>query len=161
MESTTTSLVDYAVELLGPFGTVSARPMFSGHGIYLDGVLFAIVADESLWLKADAINRSEFEDAGCTSFSYVRSGKTVAMSFFQAPPEAMESQQAMMPWARSAYAAALRSSAKRRALENRLGAGRPRSGRAPGTSATARLSAQRTGRAAARTPRKSRRERRR
>src|SRR3974390_2320465 len=101
MESAT-SLVDYAIELLGPFGAVSGRAMFGGHGIYLDGVLFAIVAQESLWLKADNINRAEYEAQGCPVFSYVRSGKTVTMSFFQAPPEAMESPQAMMPWARSA-----------------------------------------------------------
>jgi len=121
-----TSVVDYAIELLGPFGTVSTRAMFGGHGIYLDGVLFAIVTQDALWLKGDAINRSEFEAAGCAPFSYARSGKTVVTSFFQAPADAMESPQAMIPWARSAYAAALRANAKRRATQVRLGAARAR-----------------------------------
>jgi DNA transformation protein len=153
-----TSLVDYAIELLGPFGTVSARAMFGGHGIYLDGVLFAIVAQESLWLKADTINRAEYEAQGCPVFTYVRSGKTVTMSFFQAPPDAMESPQAMMPWARSAYAAALRANAKRRATESRLSAARARGAARTGVTTTTRIS--RGGRTAARGgARKSRRER--
>jgi len=167
---TATSFVDYAIELLGPFGTVSARAMFGGHGIYLDGVLFAIVSQDVLWLKADAINRSEFEAAGCPLFTYARSGKTVMTSFFQAPPSAMESPQAMMPWARSAYAAALRSNAKRRAMQSRLSAARARlaaratagsaaAASATGTRATTARAARST-RTPARAPRKSRRERR-
>jgi DNA transformation protein len=166
---TSASLVDYAIELLGPFGTVSARAMFGGHGIYLDGVLFAIVSQETLWLKADTINRSEFEAAGCRVFSYVRSGKTVTMSFFEAPAAAMESPQAMMPWARSAYAAALRSNAKRRAMESRLSAARARgtsrasassTASAGGRAAPAATRLTRSGRTPTRTARKSRRERR-
>jgi DNA transformation protein len=121
---TSTSLVDYAIELLGPFGTVSARSLFGGHGIYLDGVLLALVAQECLWLKADEINRAEFESAGCQAFGYRRAGKTIQMGFYEAPAHAMESPQAMMPWARSAYAAALRAHARRRAAEQRQGAAR-------------------------------------
>lgn len=103
--------VDYIIELLGPFGTVSARAMFGGHGIFLDGLMFAIVADEALWFKADEINRQEFEAMGCERFSYARAGKRATLGFYQAPADSLESANEMLPWARSAYAAALRAKA--------------------------------------------------
>jgi DNA transformation protein len=107
--------VDYVMELLGPFGTVVARRMFGGHGIYLDGLMFAIVSDDMLYLKADEMNRVEFEQAGCEIFGYARQGKRATLNFFRAPEEAMESPVLMLPWARTAYAAALRANAKKQA----------------------------------------------
>jgi len=107
--------IDYVMELLGPFGTVSTRRMFGGHGVYLDGLMFAIVSDDTLYLKADEMNRGEFEQAGCDIFSYARKGKRAALNFFRAPENAMESAELMLPWARTAYAAALRANAKKQA----------------------------------------------
>lgn len=105
--------VDYVMELLGPFGTVAARRMFGGHGVYLDGLMFAIVVEDTLYLKADEINRIEFEQAGCEIFGYAREGKRATLNFFRAPEDAMDSPELMLPWARTAYAAALRVNAKK------------------------------------------------
>ena len=107
--------VDYVMELLGPFGTVKARRMFGGHGVYLDGLMFAIVSGDALYLKAEEMNRVEFEQAGCARFGYARNGKRATLNFFQAPGDAMESPELMLPWARTAYAAALRANAKKQA----------------------------------------------
>ena len=105
--------VDYVMELLGPFGTVGARRMFGGHGVYLDGLMFAIVSEDTLYLKADEMNRIEFEQAGCEIFGYARKGRRATLGFFRAPEDAMESPELMLPWARTAYAAALRANAKK------------------------------------------------
>jgi DNA transformation protein and related proteins len=111
--------VDYVIELLGPFGTVSARRLFSGHGIFLDGLMFAIVAQETLWLKADEMSREEFERVGCEPFQYDRSGKIATLGFYRAPADALESPSHALPWARTAYAAALRANAKKLAAKER------------------------------------------
>ena len=105
--------VDYVMELFGPFGTVAARRMFGGHGVYLDGLMFALVMEDTLYLKADEMNRIEFEQAGCEIFGYARKGKRATLNFFRAPEDAMESPELMLPWARTAYAAALRANAKK------------------------------------------------
>ena len=105
--------VDYVMELFGPFGTVAARRMFGGHGLFLDGLMFAIVSGDTLYLKADEMNLIEFEQAGCEMFGYTRKGKRATLNFFRAPEDAMESPELMLPWARSAYAAALRANAKK------------------------------------------------
>ena len=107
--------IEYVMELLGPFGTVGTRRMFGGHGVYLDGLMFAIVSEDTLYLKADEMNRVEFEQAGCEIFGYMRKGKRAALNFFRAPEDAMESPELMLPWARTAYAAALRTNAKKQA----------------------------------------------
>ena len=105
--------VDYVMELFGPFGTVGARRMFGGHGVYLDGLMLAIISEDTLYLKADEMNRIEFEQAGCEIFGYARKGRRATLNFFRAPADAMESPELMLPWARSAYAAALRTNAKK------------------------------------------------
>lgn len=105
--------VDYVLELFGPFGTVVSRRMFGGHGVYLDGLMFAIISEDTLYLKADEMNRIEFEQAGCEIFGYARKGRRATLGFFRAPEDAMESPELMLPWARTAYAAALRANAKK------------------------------------------------
>jgi DNA transformation protein and related proteins len=44
--------VDYVLEQLSPLGGVRAKRMFGGHGVYLEGLFFALVADDTLYLKA-------------------------------------------------------------------------------------------------------------
>ena len=105
--------VDYVLELFGPFGTVVSRRMFGGHGVYLDGLMFAIISEDTLYLKADEMNRIEFEQAGCEIFGYARKGRRATLGFFRAPEDAMESPELMLPWAPTAYAAALRANAKK------------------------------------------------
>ena len=99
----------HVLELLSPLGRVAARKMFGGYGLYCDGTFFGIVLDNTLYLKADARNRCEFEGAGCEIFSYSRKGKRATLNFYRAPEDAMDAPHLMLPWARSALAAALRS----------------------------------------------------
>ncbi len=103
--------VRHAVELLAPLGTVSARRMFGGWGLYADGLFFAIVADDVLYLKADGTNRPEFEARGLEPFRPFP-GKPTAMPYYPPPDEALEEPEALLPWARSALDAARRAAAR-------------------------------------------------
>ncbi len=115
MPSLPTEFVAHCVELLSPLGAVRTRRMFGGHGFYVDDVFIALIAQQRLYLKADALTRSAFEGAGATPFTFekARSGsvESVATSYFSAPEDAMESPPLMQPWARLALAAALRARA--------------------------------------------------
>ena len=107
--------VTHCLELLAPLGAVQARRMFGGHGLYLESLFIALIADERLYLKADAQSRSAFEGAGCTPFRYSRSDRSaVTLGYWSAPDAAVDSPQGMAPWARLALAAALRAKAQRR-----------------------------------------------
>ena len=49
--------VIYLFELLTDFGDVEAKSMFGGFGLYLDGLMFAIVADDALYFKVDDVSK--------------------------------------------------------------------------------------------------------
>jgi len=57
-------------DLLADFGPVSIRRMFSGAGVYADGVMFAILADDTLYLKADEVSARDFAAEGKGPFTY-------------------------------------------------------------------------------------------
>jgi DNA transformation protein len=58
---------DMLIDVLGPLGRVSVRRMFSGAGVYRDGVMFGLVSDDVLFLKADAASKGAFEAEGADS----------------------------------------------------------------------------------------------
>ena len=118
-------------DLFAPMGELSARRMFGGQGVYLDGLMIGVVMDDGLYLKADAQSAAQFEAAGSAPFVYDSGGKRVTMSYWSAPETAMDSPQAMQPWARRAVEAALRkgqAKGKPAGLKPRSAATRPRSG---------------------------------
>jgi DNA transformation protein and related proteins len=105
------ALVDHCLELLAPLGTVRAKRMFGGHGLYIDELFVALIAFERLYLKVDAQTQPAFTDAGCEPFIYDGKVKPITMNYWTVPAEAMESPALMQPWARQAIEAALRARA--------------------------------------------------
>ena len=106
--------VAHVIETLRHFGPVEARSMFGGWGLYHQGQFFALIAEESLYLKVDGENLSEFEARGLKPFIYeTKIGERITMHYYGAPEEALEDPDAMAVWAKSAYGAALRAAAKK------------------------------------------------
>jgi len=103
--------ITYLHELLEPFGKVSARAMFGGWGVYLDGTIIGIVVEGRLYLKADALTETQFASAGSAPFVYPSPKGPMTMSYWSAPDDAMDSSDAMAPWARLAKEAAARKAA--------------------------------------------------
>ncbi len=82
--------------------------MFGGWGFYCDDLFFAIVADDTLFLKADADSAERYRAAGGEPFTYaMRDGSTQAMNYWTVPEEAMETPAGMRPWAQLALTAAV------------------------------------------------------
>jgi len=98
-------------ERLAPLGAVSARAMFGGWGLYVDGHFCAIVHRDVLYLKADALSRIEFEAKGSQPFKPFPD-KPMVMSYYEAPAEFFENHQEMRAWGRKALEAALRNRKK-------------------------------------------------
>lgn len=120
--------IAYCVELLVGIGAPRVRRMFGGHGFYVDDVVIAIAGRERLYLKVDALTRPQFEAAGGEPFVVSAATHVVALGYFSAPDEAMESAPLMQPWARLALAAALRARAAKAPASKRVAKARPSKG---------------------------------
>jgi DNA transformation protein len=106
-----TGFVDHLVDLMAPWARVTPRAMFGGYGLYRDGLMFALIAYDELYLKADKQSQPQFERAGSAPFVYDGKGKPMTMSYWRAPEECLESSAAMRDWCALAWAAALRAAA--------------------------------------------------
>ena len=109
MGAKTSEFVTHVLDYLEPLGPVSARRMFGGYGIYLDRMMFALVASDTLYLKVDDESRGEFEAAGLEPFRYTKKGKSYQMSYHAAPEDALEDAELLRDWARKAVDAAMRA----------------------------------------------------
>ena len=101
--------VESLQEVFAAFGAVSARRMFGGHGLFHEGLMFGLVADDVLYLKADEASLAEFERAGSSPFVYESAGKKVAMSYYLAPETVFDDPEEARRWAALAYEAARRT----------------------------------------------------
>ncbi len=101
--------VDMILDLLTGMGPVSKRRMFGGAGLFMDGVMFALITGETLYLKVDERNQSAFEDLSLGPFSFERQGKQVALSYYEAPGECLDDPDVKTEWCQNAWQAAKRS----------------------------------------------------
>jgi DNA transformation protein len=113
--ATDSEFVVFVVESLQPIGPVEERRMFGGHGLFLQGLMFGLIDDDQLYLKVDDGNCAAYEARALPPFTYKRQGKTMALSYREAPGEAFDHPDALCSWAREAFAAAVRASARKTA----------------------------------------------
>ena len=107
--------LDFVAEALEAFGPVDTRRMFGGAGLFREGLMFALIADEQLYFKTDDENRPDFEAEDCPPFVYeAKGGKRTVMSYSLAPERLYDDPEEMAEWARRAFDAALRADAAKK-----------------------------------------------
>lgn len=99
---------DYVLEQLAIAGSVTAKKMFGGVGLYLDGLFFALIADDRLYFKVDDTNRSDYETVGMGPFQPYADigGKPYTMQYYEVPVEILEDGVDLCIWAKKALAVA-------------------------------------------------------
>ena len=104
---------DFILEQLAGAGRVTPRAMFGGVGLYLDGLFFALIDDDTLYFKADEASRGRYEAAGSRPFCPDPSRPEQAMGYWQVPADVLEDPEALAAWAREAQGVALAKRSKR------------------------------------------------
>ena len=104
--------LEYLTEQFKPLGEIHSRAMFGGHCLYCNGIVFALVADQAVYLKVDAVNRQAFEARGLAPFRPFPNSEAT-MQYYPAPAETFESLDGLREWAGGAVAAGQRSHVKR------------------------------------------------
>lgn len=103
---------DYLREQLAPLGRIALRRMFGKTGVFCQGLMFAIVADDALYVRVDAQSRAAFQEAA-PPLTYARRGRRIDLPFWRVPDRLMDEPEALVGWARIALAAAGRVAAER------------------------------------------------
>ena len=99
----------HLVDLMAAVGPVKLRPMFGGHGLFLDGLMFALIAGDRLYFKVDDQSVSRFNELALQPLTFQSRGRSVSLRYHEAPAEAYENADAMVLWAREAMACARRA----------------------------------------------------
>lgn len=102
---------EFIHDLFAPFGPVTVRRMFSGAGIFRDGLMFGLIVRDVIYLKADESSAADFTREGSGPFTYTRgknSGrpKQHALPYWRLPERLYDDPDELAAWARKAFAVA-------------------------------------------------------
>jgi DNA transformation protein len=100
-------------DLFKPFGAVEVKRMFGGHGVYAEGLCFAIESHGEVFLKVDAGSQPVFAAAGSSPFIYNARGKAMPTSFWRMPAAALDEAVELRRWAALGLEAARRKAAEK------------------------------------------------
>jgi DNA transformation protein len=116
--------IDFIRDLFAQFRPVTVRRMFSGAGLYCDGVMFGLVVRGTIYLKADETSSADFVREGSTRFTYTR-GKASGhpsehtLSYWRLPDRLYDDPDELAAWAGRALAIAQRQKAAPRKKRKR------------------------------------------
>jgi DNA transformation protein len=75
----------YVVDLMQSIGPVNAKAMFGGYGIFLEGLMFGLVADSVLYVKVDKKTENEFKAKGLNNLRIIRKVKNLRCHIIKLP----------------------------------------------------------------------------
>lgn len=104
---------DFIKDQFALFGRLRIRNMFGGAGVYAGDAMIALIADDTLYLKADETTVPAFEAEGMRPFVYETEGrKPIAMSYWELPPRLLDEPEELAAWANEAHRVARAAKAK-------------------------------------------------
>lgn len=109
----------FLADLFAPLGGVSFRKMFGGLGIFKDGVMFALVENETLRMRVDDTTVERYRAAGSGPFVYEGKAKSVEMPYWAMPEDLFDDPDLFTEWAEEAFVTARRLKAAKPARSRR------------------------------------------
>ncbi|MFN4184256.1 MAG: TfoX/Sxy family protein [Hyphomonas sp.] len=105
---------EFVLELLSGVGPISIRRMFGGAGVYQEGVMFALLSEDQVYLKVDEALRADLVAEGGAPFLYLRSSdaRPIDLGYVSLPSSAMDDPDEAAAWARRGLNAARAAKAK-------------------------------------------------
>ena len=109
---TNDGFADFVVGQLAELGPVVARRMFGGVGLYHDGLFFAVLDDDVLYLKVSDETRPRYVARGMSPFTPFED-KPAMGGYYEVPEDVLEDPEELAEWAREAHAVAGRAAMQR------------------------------------------------
>jgi len=121
--------LQYVLEQLAGLGELRSQRMFGAVGLYCAEVFFAIVSDDTLYLRVDDSNRADFTARGMAPFRPYADRPEVSMTYYEVPAEVLEDGAALVSWAQRSLAGAARLPPGKKPRRGRARAARASSAR--------------------------------
>ena len=116
----------YVIEQFASFTKVTSRRMFGGVGLYADGFFFALIDNDTLYLKVGDSNRADYIARGCNAFRPFADDPTYSMSYFELPADVLEDPELLREWTRRSVEVAASAAAAKKKPRPRKSARRAR-----------------------------------
>jgi len=118
------SFHEFVRELFAGLGPVQIKRMFGGAGGYADGVMFLLLADDTIHVKVDDALRAELREEGSGPFvwepqSGPRKGEKLDLGYWRLPDSALDDPDEAAKWGRKALAIAKANAASKRPKKKR------------------------------------------
>lgn len=112
---------EWVREHFAGLGPLEIKQMFGAGAVYAHGLIFALLDDGTVWLKADEVNEPLFQAAGSRQFTYAtKEGKMMSMAYWSLPEVALDDPDEALAWARRSIDAALRKAAAKKPRKPRV-----------------------------------------
>jgi|SRR5450432_415460 DNA transformation protein len=98
--------LQYVLEQLAGLGSLTKRRMFGAVGLYSDARFFAIITDDTLYLKVNDANRGDYQARRMSQFRPYADKPHLSMGYFELPADVLEDAEECVLWARKSVAAA-------------------------------------------------------
>lgn len=102
----------FVKELFAGLGPVQIKRMFGGAGVYADGLMFGLLADDTIHIKAnDDAMKADLRAEGSGPFVWIpqngpRKGEKLDLGYWRLPDAALDDPDEAVKWARRALALA-------------------------------------------------------
>ncbi|HBS06065.1 MAG TPA: competence protein TfoX [Leptospiraceae bacterium] len=113
MQRSSDPFVTFVEDLFRELGPVQCRAMFGGYGVYFRGRMFALIAEDRLYMKTDADLARDYEDSGSEPFVYHTDRKAIQMSYWSMPEDALEQPALARRWADRSLEVAAKAAKKK------------------------------------------------
>ena len=109
--------LDYVHDQLSGLGGVSSRRMFGGAGLYCDEFFFALIDNDTLYLRVNDDNRADYTSRGMGQFRPYADRPELSMSYYETPADVLEDPAQLVSWARRSVAVAMAAAKPARAAK--------------------------------------------
>lgn len=100
MDHLTKERLTQAKSYLAPLGTISSRSQFGGYSIMADNVMFAVISEGELYLRADDRSEPRFIARGMINFIYTKRGIPVVLRYYLVDVALWQNLSALIIFAR-------------------------------------------------------------